>query len=244
MNGLFITGTNTGVGKTFVASALATVLRRGGLNVGVMKPIETGLDSLESGHKSDAVRLADAARVEDAPDLICPYRLRMPLAPMVAAELEETNISLETILAAARILARRHDLLIVEGAGGLAVPINEELNMAGLAKALKLPILVIATAGLGTINDTVLTVEYARRRGLSILGVVINLLPRNPGLVERTNPSAIATLTGLPVFGPLNNVLQIAEEQESLISDIAVQEVQNGCRPILDSLRFDVQRYK
>ena len=205
MRGVFVTGTDTGVGKTFVGAALAALLRERGVDVGVMKPAETGVeDPGAPRYSEDAARLVAAAGVEDPPDLVVPYRLREPLAPAVAAELEGRKISPQVVLSAYAELRSRHELLIVEGAGGLAVPLNENLDMAGLARALDLPLLVVSPTGLGAINGSVLTVEYARARGLEVSGILLNLRRKVPDLAERTNPRVIARLTGVPVYGPLD----------------------------------------
>lgn len=218
--GIFVTGTDTGVGKTFVAAALAAALRRRGLDVGVMKPFQSGEPSEKPGELSgDALALARAAGLTpprgdppktanyaawDPPELICPYSLRQPLAPRPAAEIEGVEIDLERVKAAYTELERRHELVLVEGAGGLAVPIKGDYLMADLATDLGLPLLVVARAALGTINHTVLTVEYARRRGLEIVGVVLNGYHEEaPSLAERTNPGLVEELARVPVLGLL-----------------------------------------
>jgi dethiobiotin synthetase len=194
--GFFITGTDTGVGKTFVACALARAFRAEGLKVGVFKPAE-------SGGSGDARRLMRAAGSRDPLDLVCPYRFKAALAPMVAAQFEERRISLKTLRSAFASLRRGRDGVLVEGAGGLLVPYAEGLDAASLAKALGLPLLVVARPGLGTINHTLLTLEAARRRGLTVLGVMINGLKGRGGQAESSNPAVIAKLGRVPVFGPL-----------------------------------------
>lgn len=206
MRGVFVIGPDTGVGKTFVGAALAALLKERGIDVGVMKPAETGVeDPGAPRYSEDAARLVAAAGVDDSPELVVPYRLREPLAPSVAAELEGRVVSSKTVLSAYAELQSRHEFLIVEGAGGLAVRFNEGLDMVGLARALDLPRLIVSPTGLGAINGNVLTVEYARARGLSILGIVLNLRHRVPDLAERTNnPHIVARITGLPIYGPLD----------------------------------------
>lgn len=232
-DGVFITGTDTGIGKTYVACALAVLLRERGVDVGVMKPAETGVPAEWTGYPEDAARLVGASGADDPPDLVCPYRLREPLAPAVAAELEGCRISIEEIRKAYAELSSRHELMIVEGAGGLAVPLNGEADMAGLAKELGLPLLVVAHASLGAINHSVLTVEYARQRGLETLGIVLNLCPEIPGPAERTNPRTIANLTGRPVHGPLPRVY----------SDLADAEEPNSLRSFLSGLVDELAVY-
>ena len=134
MPGLFITGTDTGIGKTLVGCALARGLRRAGVDVGVMKPVETGVT--EAG-PLDALALRDAAGVQDELELICPLQFTMPAAPEVAAMAEHRHANPDAIRIAFDTLARRHEALLVEGAGGLLVPFDEKRTMADLAIALE-----------------------------------------------------------------------------------------------------------
>jgi dethiobiotin synthetase len=171
MAGLFVTGTDTGVGKTVVSCALARGLRKAGLDVGVMKPSETGVTT--SG-PLDALALRDAAGVDDPLSLICPLQYTLPAAPEAAAASEGRPVSIDEIDRAYHALAARHEVLLVEGAGGLLVPLSEDFDMADLAARLELPVLLVARAELGTINHTLLSVEACLRRGLELVGVVIS----------------------------------------------------------------------
>ena len=169
--GVFVTGTDTGVGKTLVACALVRGLRSLGLDVGVMKPVETGVGA--AGPR-DALALREAAAVDDPLELVCPFALALPAAPTVAAAAEGRAIDLGTIRRAFETLASRHGCVVAEGAGGLLVPVADGASMADLARELGLPLLVVARASLGTINHTFLTLEAARTRGLRVAGVVIS----------------------------------------------------------------------
>jgi len=205
-HGIFVTGTDTGVGKTVIAAALARAMRRHGIDAGVMKPAQTGaLRTPEGLIAPDARFLATAASVDDPPALVCPVCLEAPLAPSVAARLEGREISVARIIAAYRELRGRHQRMIVEGAGGLAVPIAGAYLMRDLARELGLPLLIVARPGLGTISHTLLTVEFARAGGLEVLGVLINNYPRSPGLAERTNPEVIAELAQVSFFGVIRH---------------------------------------
>lgn len=208
-SGVFITGTDTGVGKTVVGCVLAAALRRMGIDVGVMKPVETGCEFEDGRLRAlDADALVRAAGVADAPEMACPIRLREPMAPYVAAEIEGWTIDPDDLRRAYQQLAVRHDLVLVEGAGGITVPITEGYNMADLARDLGLPVLVVARPGLGTLNHSVLTVDYARRRGLEVLGLVVSNAtpPEQQSLVERTNLDLLPQLTGAPLLGVLTRV--------------------------------------
>jgi dethiobiotin synthetase len=170
-SGLFVTGTDTGVGKTVVACALVRALRAAGVDVGVMKPAETGVGA---EGPVDALALRRAAGSDDPLEDVCPAALALPAAPAVAAGAEGRRLDLARIRAAATRLRARHDFLLVEGAGGLLVPLAPGVSMADLAAELGFPVLVVARTRLGTINHTLLTLEVLERRGLALAGVVLS----------------------------------------------------------------------
>jgi dethiobiotin synthetase len=200
LRGLFVTATDTGVGKTEITCALLRGWRARGLDVGAMKPAQSGHDP---GERSDAARLAEAAGAGDPPDLVCPYTFGPPLAPGVAARLAGTEISLARIMDAVRALAARHAALLVEGAGGLMTPLAARETYADLAVALGLPALVVARAGLGTVNHAALTCEALRARGVAVAAVVLNRTAAADDPSVPHNAAEIARLTGARVVGPL-----------------------------------------
>ena len=210
--GIFITGTDTEIGKTVVAGGLAAALKAAGVNVGVMKPIASGgIEHKGCIASEDAVFLKHAAQVDDALDLINPICLRHPLAPSVAAEIEGVSIDLQQVDKAFAELCQRHEFIVVEGVGGIAVPICEEMLVADMAQRFQLPLLIVARPNLGTINHTVLTVEFARSYDLEICGIVLNASQEeSKGLAEETNPKELTRLTNLPILGtvPFDERLQ------------------------------------
>jgi dethiobiotin synthetase len=200
--GIFITGTDTGVGKTFVGAGLVATLRERGIDVGVMKPAETGC-VLRKGVlvPRDALKLMKAGAVDDPLDLVNPYRFRDPLAPASAAAREGKKIEIRRIVSAFRILSQKHNYMVVEGAGGIMVPLTSNRQFLDLAEVLNLPVIVVARPGLGTINHTLLTVKALRDRGLRIAGIVINhRSKKSPGLAEITGPPVIERLSHVPIF--------------------------------------------
>jgi len=198
LRGLFVTGTDTGVGKTVVTGALARALRLHGVDAGVMKAVQTGAEmEVDGAFSPDARFLRLASGVEDPEDRICPELYATPVAPAAAAALEGRSVSPSRILIAFDALAERHEVMLVEGAGGLLVPLDGYLTMAHLAQALGLPLLIVARAALGTINHTLLTVEAARSRGLEIAGVILNRYPAEPGPAELSAPELIRRHCGL-----------------------------------------------
>lgn len=200
--GIFITGTDTGVGKTYVAKGIARCLSGLGIDVGVMKPVETGCRMQRRRlMPADAVQLLKAAKAEDSLSLVNPYRFRRPLAPSVAAKLEGRKIDMRKIINAFSILSKRHDFMVVEGAGGIMVPIYKDYLFLDLAIDLGLPVLIIARPGLGTINHTLLTVSALRQREGAVIGIVINYAAKaRQGLAEKTNPSVIERLSGVHIL--------------------------------------------
>jgi dethiobiotin synthetase len=159
------------VGKTLVACTLVRALRRRGLDVGVMKPIETGVDA---AGPPDALALREAAGCADPLERICPQRFALPAAPTVAAAAEQRGVDLDAVRKAFAELRAAHAWLVVEGAGGLLVPAGDGARMSDLARSFDLPLLVVARAALGTINHTRLTLEAAAARSLALAGVVIS----------------------------------------------------------------------
>jgi dethiobiotin synthetase len=204
MKGIFITGTDTGVGKTVVASAITRLLHVNGVNVGVMKPVTSGCKD-ENGRlvSEDAALLAWSAGVDVADADMAPYLLRLPIAPSEAARREGVQIDFRHISDSFAKLASRHDMVIVEGAGGLMAPLSGELLIADLISHLSLPILIVARPNLGTLNHTLLTCFAARQLGLTVKGVVINNFPEKPGIAEESAPHLIASLAGAPLLGIL-----------------------------------------
>lgn len=201
--GIFITGTDTGVGKTCIAVGLIKAMKKRGLNVCPMKPAETGC-SVKKGEliPEDAMKLIIASGVTEPLDVINPYRMRRPLAPSVAADIEGVRISRAKILSAYNGLTKKYDTMIVEGAGGIMVPICKQYLYLDLAHDLRLPIVIVARPGLGTINHTLLTIEAAKNKGLTVAGVIINYaLKTGKGLSEKTNPDVIEKLGGVPILG-------------------------------------------
>ncbi len=205
-HGIFITATDTGVGKTVVTAALAVSLRKDGYDVGVMKPIETGLPS-SANAGSDAARLRAAARSSDMLTEIRPYAFRRPLAPLDAARLEKRTVTLPTIMRAFRTLQSRHEVVVVEGVGGLYVPITSSLDVLDLIYRMKLPTIVVGRVSLGGINHALLTLRALRQRKIPVLALVLNRTvkvgPASAQLQESSTVRLLRQFAGVPVIGPL-----------------------------------------
>jgi dethiobiotin synthetase len=197
--GLFVTGTDTGVGKTLVSVALLRLAQRRGLRPIPFKPAETGCDP----HPADARALWRAARPPVAETDVCLYALRLPAAPAQAAAAEGVRIDLQRIVEHAAKLAAAGDLLIVEGAGGLLVPYSAGVTCADIAARLELPLLIVARTSLGTVNHTALTFREAGRASLEIAGVILNRTTEAEGPHETGNAALITDLNGQRPLGTL-----------------------------------------
>lgn len=200
--GLFVTGTDTGVGKTVVTAAIARCLRAAGVRVGVCKPVATGA-SLRDGHlvSEDTLRLGEAAGVPDQLERVTPRTFAEPAAPPVAAANEGLSLKLAELTSAVTWWEQGSEVVLVEGVGGLLCPLTEQETIADLASALDYPLLVVARATLGTLNHTLLTLEVAAQRGLSVAGVVLNEVERSGGsLAERTNPQQLVSRIQPPLL--------------------------------------------
>ena len=222
--GIFITGTDTGVGKTLIACGLAALLKECGYHVGVMKPAETGCVERDGKpFPQDAFYLKEASGCTEPLEKICPYRMRDPLAPSVAAERAGVKIDVDRLAALYGEISSAHDVTLVEGAGGLLVPLLPHYTYADLAKLLKLPLLVIAANRLGAINHLLLTLEHASCRGLRLLGYIFNRLDSQPSLAADTNREALLSLTAVPCLGEIPYIGDVEAKRSSLTDLFAAQ---------------------
>lgn len=211
VKGVFVTGTDTNVGKTWIAAGLTAVLRRWGLPACYFKPVQSGCPE-ENGLliPTDARFARELAGLDEPLELLTPLRLRLPLAPGVAAAREGVALDLAEVARAQEDLARRHGIFVVEGAGGVYVPlVDNHFLVLDMIRWLKLPLIVVARAGLGTINHTVLTVRAAQQAGVPVAGVVINRYPARPSLAEETNPEVIAGMSEVPILGKVPEIPNI-----------------------------------
>ncbi len=229
--GIFISGTDTGIGKTAIACLLAMWCRKQKIDVGVMKPVA-------SGSRLDALLLKQASCVEDSLDLINPVWFKEPLAPWTAALRAKKPVSLKRIDAAYRVLKSRHDFIIVEGAGGLLVPLNRKVMIADLIRRFHLPVLLVAHPGLGTLNHTLLSLACLKQKKIACRGVIFNAhnpppagaeallsFKTNPGILKRLTPCFLGCLgfhRGLMRAGKINlrrrNLLEKALGSKVLVS--------------------------
>ena len=224
--GIFVTGTDTGVGKTLVACGIASLLKSWGAKVGVMKPVATG-------SRKDAFQLRKAAGMKEELDLVNPQFFKAPLAPTVAASMERRDVDLEAVYRAYWYLQKHYDVLVVEGIGGVKVPLGESTYGVDLIEALRLPALVVGRTTLGTLNHTLLTIDALEQKRAPVAGILLNGR-RGAGLAEKTNPSALQDHTTAPVLGMLpyqarfqNNPAAVAASMRRLPR--LIKEIRRAC---------------
>jgi len=194
---IFVTATDTAVGKTVTTFCLGVLLRSRGFDVGVMKPVQC------AGH--DAQFLKKALGLQDELRVINPFYAPEPLSPHLAFRRAKIKFDKQRVQDSLKNLRANHDIVLVEGAGGLMVPLTEGYYNADLIADLRVPVIIVARLGLGTINHTLLTINELRRRGLKILGIVFcQTKPGRKGLPEKTNPHEIKELSGAKVLGTIS----------------------------------------
>ncbi|AIF53594.1 dethiobiotin synthase [Pelosinus sp. UFO1] len=215
MSGLFITGTDTDIGKTVITGGIAAALKVRGLQVGVMKPLASGGVVNQAGKlvAEDATFLMKAAGIgEEKRDAVNPLCLAPALTPAVAAVMSGVEIDISLILRAYHKLTESYEPVVVEGVGGITAPLWQEYLLVDLMVQLDLPVIVVTGPKLGTINHTVLTVEYARNRGLHVAGIIINAWNEaEVGILEKSNEEYIRRLTHVPIVGKFPHVSAIKE---------------------------------
>ena len=216
--GLFVTGTDTGVGKTLIAAAIARWFFLRGQRVAALKPVATGCPHRREGLVSeDAEILAAAGEVRFSLDLICPNRYAEPLSPSVAARRAKQPVDWEAVQRSIRLMTPASDVMIVEGAGGAMTPADERLLMRDIPAALRVPAVVVARASLGTINHTLMTIESLRAVDVTVAGVVLNRYPTDQvGVAEETAAGEIERL------GRVNVLAIVPDEPGAVLPTAAV----------------------
>ncbi|MCX7913137.1 MAG: dethiobiotin synthase [Thermodesulfovibrionales bacterium] len=217
--GIFITATDTGVGKTIVSAMTVRALLQKGFRVGVMKPFETGcLKENNELLPSDGIFLREMAEIEESIDLINPSRFELPLSPLAASWIEKKVVEIDKVIHSYELLRKKYDFLVVEGAGGILVPIYIDNNskviyIADLIKMFGIPTLIVSRPTLGTINHTLLTVKYALSYGIKVLGVIINYSnPPGKDISEESNPLILKKISPVPILGIISHLSETSKK--------------------------------
>lgn len=227
MKGYFITGTDTGVGKTLVSLALMHALQAQGKSVAGMKPVSAGCINTDSGLRNDdAVRLQKAASVEIPYDVVNPYAFEPPIAPHIAARSIGERISVEKIMSCYQTIGGKVDIVIVEGAGGWLVPLNDRETMADIAAHLELPVILVVGMRLGCLNHALLSAENILAKGAKLAGWIANQIDRNM-LKSNENISSLEALIHAPLSGviPWSNVASPAVISQHINTKMLSQSI-------------------
>ena len=201
MKAYFITGTDTGVGKTVITAGLSGAMRKLGVNVGVMKPIATGIPQ-KIGFKSlDVAIIADASATTDSEDLINPVFLPIPTSPYDATKLLSVPIDMTLILAKFTKLLSVHDVLLVEGIGGIMTPITRNFFVVDMIKAMGIETIIVTRATLGTLNHTMITNKICKDYDIKVKGLIINNFDEKGTPAEKNSPVTLHEISGLDILG-------------------------------------------
>ena len=228
MKGVFVTGTDTGIGKTRISVALLQVLGRAGAKTVAMKPVASGGDATAEGLRNgDALALQSAASLERPYELVNPYCFAPPIAPHLAAREAGVEISLEKICASYDLLCRDADAAVVEGVGGWQVPLSETLELPDLVRELELPVLLVVGLRLGCLNHALLTARALEADSVEVLGWVANAV--DPAFERpEANLATLQAALGMPLLGRL----EYAPEDDTAASAAALED---ACRRVLDA---------
>ena len=212
MKSIFITGTDTDVGKTCVTASIARLLRDEGVNVGVMKPFASGIDTNSDGISDDVRMLIEYSGVSDSQKLVNPYFFEIPSSPFDAAKQLNIEIELSLIYDSFKKLSSEHDLVLVEGIGGVLTPILNRFFLVDLIRKLNLETLIVANSKTGTVNHTLLTYDACTRMNIPINGFVINQIT-NEGYSLDNLKKQIEQLTSKPVLAEINRIEDFSFEK-------------------------------
>lgn len=202
---MFVTGTGTGVGKTLVSAGLAWALRKRNVDAVATKPFATGKSVYSSKYRSkDTATLAEASGATEPDEELNPFFFKVPTAPLLAAQiLKKPAADVHGALFPLKKLGIKHGFVVVEGIGGVMVPLTESEFVADFARLAGLPVIIVTTPKLGTINHTLLTVRVCREFGLDIAGIIVNMMPRNADSVEKNTPRILQKLASVPLLATL-----------------------------------------
>lgn len=203
MKSYFVTGTDTGVGKTTVTAALALCIKKIGIDVGVMKPVATGTPQKSGFKSSDVSILCQSCGVNDAEDLVNPVFMPLPASPYDVSKILELEFDKEIIFEKFEKLKTMHQMLLVEGIGGIMTPLSRDYFVADLIKDMGLHTIVVTRSTLGTLNHTMMTVKTCHDYKIPIQGIIVNNYDERGGAAEKNSPSTIYEITNVPILGVL-----------------------------------------
>jgi len=201
LKSLFIAGTDTDVGKTYITAGLAVALRKMNVDVGVMKPFAAGSAQKKGYNSEDVEILSRAAKVTDPENLVNPQFFPIPASPYTAWKKLKTKPQVSTVLSSFKKLSKLHDMLLVEGMGGIMTPILKNYYITNLIKEMKIPTVIVTRSKVGTVNHTIMTVKMCEKYKIPIKGIIINHFDKGYAVKDLT--SDLESLTGVPVLGSI-----------------------------------------
>ncbi len=201
MKSYFVTGTDTGVGKTVITAAMAMCLRKLGIDVGVMKPIASGIPQKSGFKSSDVSLLCEAAGTTDSEEMVNPIFFPIPTSPYDATKILSLQIDMQLVFKKLKDLTKIHQMLLVEGIGGIMTPITKNYFVADMIKAMGLEVIVVTRSTLGTLNHTIMTLKMCKDYEIPIKGMIINYFDERGGPAEKNSPTTLYELTEIPILG-------------------------------------------
>ncbi|MCZ6800937.1 MAG: dethiobiotin synthase [Nitrospirae bacterium] len=222
----FVTGTDTGVGKTMITGALALAIQARNHTVGIMKPVETGLHVLTDPQESDGARLSQLSSHQELMELTAPYQFQSAIAPLAASRQENTPIVVSRIVTAHTHLLQRNDYVMVEGVGGAMVPLTVDSDVRDLIRTLRCPCIIVGHAFLGTINHTLLTVQALQELNIPILAIILNI-PSPPQEHQASLQHRVSTTdilrerTSIPVLGPIECMKSVEIKRKDFFQELS-----------------------
>lgn len=219
MKSYFITATDTGVGKTTITAALAASIRKMGIDVGVMKPVATGIMQKTGFKSSDVSILYHAAGVHDEEDEINPVFMPLPVSPYDASKVLDISFDKKIIFEQFAKLQKKHQMMLVEGIGGILTPLTRDYFVADLIKDMGLETIIVTRSTLGTLNHTMMTVRTCRENKIPLKGILVNNYDENGGPEEKNAPLTIHEITNVPILGVLPFIKHY-DNHEMMVSHI------------------------
>jgi len=211
MKSLFITGTDTDVGKTYVAAGLAVTLRKMGIDVGIMKPYAAGTPQKKGFKSEDVEILSRAAQVSDPEKIINPQFFEMAASPYTASKSLKVKVKVKSVLSSFKKLSNLHSMLLVEGMGGIMTPILKNYFVTDLIKDMKLPAVIVTRTRIGTVNHTIMTCKMCEKYKIPIKGIIINNFDSD-GYKVKTLKRDLQSLTGVPILGTIPYIDNLCDD--------------------------------
>ena len=220
MKSYFVTGTDTGVGKTVITASIAASLRKRGIDVGVMKPIASGIPQKTGFKSSDVSLLCEAAGVQDKEDVVNPIFLPLPASPYDATKILKLDIDMPTVFERFHTLLKSHQMLLVEGIGGIMTPITKNFFVADMIKEMGLETIIVTRPTLGTLNHTMMTIKICQEYKIPVKGIVVNYFDEKGPVNEKNAPATLHELTQMPILG----IVPFVKDCQKLEDMVTVEE--------------------